>query len=249
MASATAPPAPLTFFSRNQGTEHRTESRWLTIKQRSYRVGFQVYATKEGPSVRKRAPPGVDSRIHWDNEDEGWIGGSKSRPTQERINTDKKNLLDEKFSDLLNSSINSHYQFLGVSATADLEEIKAAYRRLSKEYHPDTTNLPIRAASEKFMKLREIYDVLSDEEQRRFYDWTLAQEAASREAEKMRIKLQDPRTLEVENWESVPDMVDRLGGRNMELSDQAKTALTFDILIIIFSFCCILYAVFVKEQY
>jgi len=99
------------------------------------------------------------------------------------------------------------------------------------------------------MKLREIYDVLSDEEQRRFYDWTLAQETASREAEKMKMRLQDPRMLEVENWESVPDMVDRLGGRNMELSNQAKTALTFDILIIIFSFCCIIYAVVFKEQY
>ncbi|KAM3356103.1 NAD(P)H-quinone oxidoreductase subunit T, chloroplastic [Capsicum galapagoense] len=249
MASATAPPVPLTFLSRNQTTEHRTDGRWLTTKQRSRRAGFQIYAAQEGARGRKRAPLGVDTRIHWENEDEGWIGGSTSQSTQERIRTDEKNLLDEKFSDLLNSSANSHYQFLGVSATADMEEIKAAYRRLSKEYHPDTTNLPIRTASEKFMKLREIYDVLSDEEQRRFYDWTLAQEAASREAEKMRMKLQDPRMLEVENWESVPDMVDRLGGRNMELSDQAKTALTFDILIIIFSFCCIIYAIFFKEQY
>nr|XP_016484951.1 PREDICTED: NAD(P)H-quinone oxidoreductase subunit T, chloroplastic-like [Nicotiana tabacum] len=249
MASATSPPAPFTFLSSNQSTEHRTYGQWLTAKQRSRCGGFQVYATQEGPSKRQRAPPDVDTRIHWENEDEGWVGGSKSQSAQERIKADEKNLLDEKFSDLLNSSADSHYQFLGVSATADLEEIKAAYRRLSKEYHPDTTNLPIRAASEKFMKLKEIYDVLSDEEQRRFYDWTLAQEAASREAEKMRIKLQDPRMLEVENWESVPDMVDRLGGRNMELSDQAKSALTFDIVIIIFSFCCIIYAIFFKEQY
>ncbi|XP_015088725.1 NAD(P)H-quinone oxidoreductase subunit T, chloroplastic [Solanum pennellii] len=250
MASATAPPAPFTFLTRNQtNNEHRTDTRWLTRKQRRRRVGLQVYAKEEGATGRQRAPPGVDTRIHWENEDEGWVGESKSRSTQERIKTDEKNLFDEKFSDLLNSSANSHYQFLGVSATADLEEIKAAYRRLSKEYHPDTTNLPIRAASEKFMKLREIYDVLSDEEQRRFYDWTLAQETASREAEKMKMRLQDPRMLEVENWESVPDMVDRLGGRNMELSNQAKTALTFDILIIIFSFCCIIYAVVFKEQY
>lgn len=138
-------------------------------------------------------------------------------------------------------------RFLGVPAEADVEEIKAAYRRLSKEYHPDTTSLPIKAASEKFMKLREIYDVLSDDEKRKFYDWTLAQEAASREAEKMRMKLEDPYMKEVENWESVPDMVDRLGGKNLELNDEAKSALTFDILAILFSVCSIIYAIYFKE--
>lgn len=132
---------------------------------------------------------------------------------------------------------------------ADLEEIKAAYRRLSKEYHPDTTSLPIKTASDKFMKLREIYDVLSDEEKRRFYDWTLAQEVASRQAEKMRAKLQDPYIQQVENWESVPDMVDRLGGRNMPLSDQAMSALTFDIAIIFFAIGCIVYVLYFKEPY
>ncbi|KAK4492573.1 hypothetical protein RD792_003388 [Penstemon davidsonii] len=140
-------------------------------------------------------------------------------------------------------------RFLGVSTNADLEEIKAAYRRLSKEYHPDTTTLPLRTASDKFMQLREIYNVLSDDEKRKFYDWTLAQEVASREAEKMRMKLADPYMQEIENYESIPDMVDRLGGRNMELSDQAKQALTFDILVIIFSICCIVYAVYFKEPY
>lgn len=140
-------------------------------------------------------------------------------------------------------------RFLGVPTNADLDEIKAAYRRLSKEYHPDTTVLPLRTASEKFMKLREIYNVLSDEEKRKFYNWTLAQEAASIEAEKMRMKLNDPYMQDIENWESIPDMVDRLGGRNMELNDQAKQALTFDILIIIFSICCIIYVVYFKEPY
>lgn len=140
-------------------------------------------------------------------------------------------------------------RFLGVPVNADLEEIKAAYRRLSKEYHPDTTVLPLRTASDMFMKLREIYNVLSNEEKRKFYDWTLAQEAASREAEKMRMKLEDPYMKEIEGYQSVPDMVDRLGGRNMELSDQATQALTFDILVIIFSICCIIYVVYFKEPY
>ena len=61
------------------------------------------------------------------------------------------------------------------------------------------------------------------------------------------MKLKDPHQQEVENWESIPDTVDRLGGRNMELSDQAATALTFDILIIIFAVCCTIYVLLFKE--
>lgn len=142
---------------------------------------------------------------------------------------------------------NHFFRFLGVSTDADLEEIKSAYRRLSKEYHPDTTSLPLKTASDKFMKLREVYDVLSDEETRRFYDWTLAQEVASRQAEKMRMKLEDPKEQEFRSYESIPDMVDRLGGKNMELSDQAMTALTFDIFIIVFAVCCIVFVIVFKD--
>ena len=45
-------------------------------------------------------------------------------------------------------------RFLGVSADAELEEIKSAYRRLSKLYHPDTTQLPLEIAAQKFMRLK-----------------------------------------------------------------------------------------------
>ncbi|KAK4407049.1 NAD(P)H-quinone oxidoreductase subunit T, chloroplastic [Sesamum angolense] len=256
MAAPTAtPPASFSLSLKSQPSKPRTIH---LVKQgtreNKHHGRFRVLAV-QGSDGRQRAPPGVDTRIHWENEDEGWIGGSSSRSTQEQVKDDD-DMLGEKFSDLLDSSTDSYYQyypvfsidygflvcsvneyryfsFLGVPANADLEEIKSAYRRLSKEYHPDTTTLPLRAASDKFMQLREIYNILSDDEKRKFYDWTLAQEAASREAEKMRVKLEDPYMQEIENWESIPDMVDRLGGRNMELSDQAKQALTFDILIII----------------
>lgn len=140
-------------------------------------------------------------------------------------------------------------RFLGVEPKADIEEIKAAYRRLSKEYHPDTTSLPLREASERFIRLREAYNVLSREESRRFYDWTLAQEAESRRLQQLRSRLEDPYQQDLDSYQSVPDMVDRLGGRNMDLSDQAMTALTIDIGIIIFCVFCLIYAVFFKEQY
>ncbi|KAM0045541.1 putative DnaJ domain, Chaperone J-domain superfamily, NAD(P)H-quinone oxidoreductase subunit T [Helianthus debilis subsp. tardiflorus] len=257
MAARTAIPSPsLSLLPARGGiTATATTVSWLTPATRSgSRSVLRVYAAaaagEEGG--RQRPPPDVDTRIHWENEDEGWVGGSSSSSgttTQQSVEEEQKNLLGEKFSELLNKSTDSHYQFLGVAAEADLEEIKAAYRRLSKEYHPDTTSLPLKAASEMFLQLREVYDVLSDPEKRRFYDWTLAQEAASREAEKMRVKLEDPYMKDIENFESIPDMVDRLGGRNMELSDQAKSALTFDIFIILFSIGCILYVVLFQEPY
>ncbi|KAJ7982760.1 Chaperone protein DnaJ [Quillaja saponaria] len=239
--------------SRSRATRLRTRTRSTNQTYNSYNL--RVHAS-QGPAKpeRERAPPGVDTRIHWDNEDEGWIGGnakggSSSSSSTQSTEKDPRNLLGDKFADLLNDSTDSHYQFLGVPAESDLEEIKAAYRKLSKEYHPDTTSLPLKTASDKFMKLRQVYNVLSDDETRRFYDWTLAQEAASRQAEKMRMKLEDPYQKQVQNWESVPDMVDRLGGRNLKLSDQAVTALTIDVFIIIFAVCCIIYVLFFKEPY
>ncbi|CAI0625337.1 unnamed protein product, partial [Linum tenue] len=141
----------------------------------------------------------------------------------------------------------AHIRSLWVQPEADLEEIKSAYLRLSKEYHPDTTLLPLKAASEKFMRLRTIYAVLCDPETRRFYDWSLAQEPSSRQAEKMRMKLEDPGELDFTNYKSVPDMVDRLGGINLELSDQGMTALTFDALILIFAIGSIVSVLVFKE--
>lgn len=190
----------------------------------------------------------VDTRIHWSDPNEGWVGGKAKK---EGGGGGRNEPLGGRFADLINNNTpsESHYQFLGIAPDADIEEIKAAYRRLSKEYHPDTTSLPLKSASEKFIRLREVYNVLSKEESRRFYDWTLAQEAESRRLQQLRSRLEDPYELDLQNYQSVPDMVDRLGGKNMALSDQAMTALTIDIGIIIFSVFCIIYVVVFKEQY
>ncbi|KAJ6764065.1 putative proteinD(P)H-QUINONE OXIDOREDUCTASE SUBUNIT T CHLOROPLASTIC [Salix purpurea] len=199
MASTTATQAPFSLFLGTQNGCGRRRKRHLLIRKApSGRTGnggsgFGVYAEQGSPAKPQRAPPGVDTRIHWDNDDEGWVGGRSTDSEQtKQAEDEQKNMLGKKFADLLNDSSDSHYQFLGVSADADMEEIKTAYRRLSKEYHPDTTSLPLKAASDKFMRLREVYDILSNDEKRRFYDWTLAQEAASRQAEKMRMRLEDP---------------------------------------------------------
>ncbi|XP_058760465.1 NAD(P)H-quinone oxidoreductase subunit T, chloroplastic-like [Vicia villosa] len=215
-----------------------------TTTTKSYTI-LQVHASKDDSQRPKKAPPGTDTRIHWENEDEGWIGGS-TKQQQTNADVKPKKLLGEDFADLLNFQ-GSHYEFLGISPDSDLEEVKVAFRKLSKEYHPDTTSLPLKTASEKFMKLREVYNVLSDEESRRFYDWTLAQEVASRQEEKLKINFEDPYEVALRNYKPVPDMVDRLGGKNMKLSDQAVSAITIDVFIIIFSICCLTYVVFFKE--
>ncbi|RMF57743.1 MAG: J domain-containing protein [Calditrichaeota bacterium] len=62
-----------------------------------------------------------------------------------------------------------YYKILGVSETASQEEIKKAYRKLAKEYHPDTRKGDKRA-EEKFKEISEAYSVLSDEKKRAEYD-------------------------------------------------------------------------------
>jgi molecular chaperone DnaJ len=61
-----------------------------------------------------------------------------------------------------------YYEILGVPRNATKEEIKAAYRRLALQYHPDRNKSP--DAEEKFKEISEAYAVLSDDEKRRQYD-------------------------------------------------------------------------------
>lgn len=60
----------------------------------------------------------------------------------------------------------SYYAILGVSSGAKTEEIKAAYRRLTKEFHPDT----YWGGNDIFRQIQEAYAVLSNSEARRQYD-------------------------------------------------------------------------------
>lgn len=128
MAFTAAPPqASHTLFLRSPPattTTTRARARTATTRTRRSHASVHVYAS-QGPSNRERAPPGVDTRIHWENDDEGWIGGSSSRkeqaeqePESEQQKSQRQsNLLGDKFDDLLNDSISdSHYQSVSLSS-------------------------------------------------------------------------------------------------------------------------------------
>ena len=62
-----------------------------------------------------------------------------------------------------------YYSILGVNRSASEREIKQAYRRLARRYHPDV-NPGDKSAEEKFKQINEAYEVLSDKEKRQKYD-------------------------------------------------------------------------------
>ena len=61
-----------------------------------------------------------------------------------------------------------YYEILGVSRAADAEEVKRAYRKMARKFHPDVSKE--RNAEEKFKEVQEAYEVLRDPEKRAAYD-------------------------------------------------------------------------------
>src|ERR671939_485276 len=61
-----------------------------------------------------------------------------------------------------------YYKVLGVDRKASQDDIKKAYRKLARQYHPDTNKSA--GAEERFKEVSEAYDVLGDPEKRKKYD-------------------------------------------------------------------------------
>ena len=60
------------------------------------------------------------------------------------------------------------YKTLGLTFQASQAEIKSAFRKLARKYHPDVATSD--STAEKFKEIKEAYDILSDEESRKKYD-------------------------------------------------------------------------------
>ena len=64
------------------------------------------------------------------------------------------------------AAFKDYYQILGVAKTAGEKEIKQAYRKLARKYHPDV-NPGDKRSEERFKEVSEAYEVLSDKEKRK----------------------------------------------------------------------------------
>src|ERR1700676_3566664 len=62
-----------------------------------------------------------------------------------------------------------YYELLGISRKATQKEVRQAYRKLARKYHPDL-NPGDKSSEEKFKQVQEAYDVLSDTKKRQMYD-------------------------------------------------------------------------------
>src|SRR5690349_23242989 len=62
-----------------------------------------------------------------------------------------------------------YYELLGVPRKASAKDIRAAFRKLARKYHPDL-NPGDKSSEEKFKQLQEAYDVLSDAKKKQMYD-------------------------------------------------------------------------------
>ncbi len=71
-----------------------------------------------------------------------------------------------------------YYLILGVSKEAELHEIKQAYRRIAKKYHPDISGSS--ESSDKFLEIKEAYETLIDEDKRRRYNQEMDTGSSSR---------------------------------------------------------------------
>lgn len=116
----------------------------------------------------------------------------------------------------------NYYEILGLTSNATNDDIKRAYRRLARQFHPDL-NPGDKAAEERFKDIGEAYDVLSDTEKRAQYDrfgqyWNqqgFKPEAASTRSRSWgsRVGIPTPDEIDFSKYVDFQEFVDQLMGR------------------------------------
>ena len=122
--------------------------------------------------------------------------------------------------------MNDYYQILGVSRNATDKEVRQAYRKLARRYHPDVN--PDKSTEEKFKQINQAYEVLADPEKRKKYDrygekWTHAEQFEAAQARQgrrpssFRWSSRGPRGGK--NFDANPDLGDIFGHFLTDLGD------------------------------
>ncbi|QSR86684.1 J domain-containing protein [Candidatus Methylacidiphilum infernorum] len=99
----------------------------------------------------------------------------------------------------------NYYEILGVDKNATQDEIRAAFRRLARIYHPDVAK-DKKAAEEKFKDINEAYEVLSDPEKRKKYDQMFSSWDRTQE------EFVPPFWTPSQGWEQQEDFATHFGG-------------------------------------
>lgn len=115
--------------------------------------------------------------------------GIEEAPVKEKTSTEIRQRVERAFDEL---SSKDHYQVLEVAESASLQEIRKAFFRLAKLYHPDRHFDPeladLKGALEAlFARIREAYNILSNPESRKEYDLSRVRKAAKTEEEEENI--------------------------------------------------------------
>lgn len=102
-----------------------------------------------------------------------------------------------------------YYAILNLSPAADIEEIKQAFRRLARQFHPDVAG---EGSRERFQQIHQAYQVLSDPEQRRRYDAQRQSPPSSPAAGERRVVIRSigPSSAEQPNPEGLKEGIARV---------------------------------------
>ena len=133
----------------------------------------------------------------------------------------------------------TYYKILGVNENATNNELRKAFCKLSIELHPDTTSLELEDAKNKFQKVLEAYENLSNSNLRKLYDEKLR--VNSKKPNKTNLNVLNPLVMDANNQQLV-------GNRRPFSNGEMFSLFLLIIIILISLFLAILIASFAGKE-